>query len=124
MIAGVLGQQLIPEPQYPSLLGDVAVMGADPHAGPGVSARDDRGLRDGVRVHVAGRDRASLRRELAGKLAAHARATAGHHRELPGERVHSPGTSHCYHRIIRPDWLADCGGGRGFDSGRLVLAGR
>jgi len=66
VIGGVLGQQLIPEPQYPSLIGDVAVMDADPHAGSGVRARHDRGLRDGVRAQVAGRDRASLRRELAG----------------------------------------------------------
>ena len=103
MIAGVLGQQLIPEPQYPSLIGDVAVMSADPHPRSGVRARENRRLRDGVRVHVAGRDRASLRRELPGKLTAHARATAGHHRELPGERVHSPGTPPCYGRISAPN---------------------
>ena len=59
VIGGVLGQQLIPEPQS-SLIGDVAVMDADPHAGSGVRARHDRGLRDGVRAQVAGRDRASL----------------------------------------------------------------
>ena len=47
-----------------------------------------RGLRDVVRVQVARRDRAALRRQLADKLAAHAGATAGHHRELPAERVH------------------------------------
>ncbi|HJZ26122.1 MAG TPA: SDR family NAD(P)-dependent oxidoreductase [Streptosporangiaceae bacterium] len=43
---------------------------------------------DGVRVQVAGRDRASLRRQLADKLTAHAGTAAGHDRELVRERVH------------------------------------
>ena len=41
---------------------------------------------DGVRVQVAGRDRASLRRQLADQLAAHTGAAAGHHGELGGKR--------------------------------------
>ena len=63
-------------------------MAGDLDAGRGARPRQGRGLRDGVRVQVAGRDRAALRRQLADQLAAHAGAAAGHHRELPGERVH------------------------------------
>ena len=72
MIAGVLLEQLIAEPQHLRLLGDVAGMAGDQDAGRSVGLRQGRGLRDGVRVQVAGRDRASLRRQLADELAAHA----------------------------------------------------
>jgi hypothetical protein len=60
-------------------------MAGDPDTGRGVCPSHGHGLRDGVRIPVAGRDRASLRRELADKLAAYPRATAGHHGELTRE---------------------------------------
>ena len=88
MIGGVLLEQLVAEPQDLCLVGDIAGMAGDPDAGRGGRPRRGRGHRDGVGVQVAGRDRASLRRQLADKLAAHARATAGHNRELARERVH------------------------------------
>jgi hypothetical protein len=69
VIAGVLRQQLIAEPLDLRLVGDVAGMAGDLDAGRGVRPRQGRGLRDGIRVQVADRDRASLRRQLAGELA-------------------------------------------------------
>ena len=65
-------------------------MAADPDAGRGALPRLGRGLRHGVRVQVAGRDRASLCRQLADELTAHAGAAAGHHCELARERIHRP----------------------------------
>ena len=88
MIAGVLLEQFVAEPQDLRLVGDVAGMAGDRDAGRGGRPRRGRGHRDGVGVQVARRDRAALRRQLADKLAADARAAAGHHRELAGERVH------------------------------------
>jgi hypothetical protein len=85
VIAGVPRQQLIAEPQDLRLVGHVAGMAGDPDAGRGARPRRGRSLRDGAGVQVACRDRAALRRQLADKLAAHAGATAGHHRELARE---------------------------------------
>ena len=76
---------MMSKPQDLRLVGGVAGMAGDPDAGRGTRPRHGRGLRDGVRVQVARRDRAPLRRQLAGKLAAHAGATAGHRREFPNE---------------------------------------
>jgi hypothetical protein len=90
VIAGMLGQQLVAEPQHLRLLGNVAGMAADPDGGRGAHPRQGRGLRHGIRVQVAGRDRASLCRQLADELTAHAGAAAGHHRELARERIHRP----------------------------------
>jgi hypothetical protein len=88
VLAGVLGQQFVAEPLDLCLVGDVADMAGDLDAGRGRRPRRGRGHRDGVRVQVAGRDRAALRRQLADKLAPDAGTTAGHHRELARERVH------------------------------------
>ena len=85
VIAAMRLEQLIAEPQHLCLVADVAGVSGDPDAGRGIRPRHGLGRRDGVRVPVARRDRASLRRQLADELAAHARATAGHHRELAGE---------------------------------------
>ena len=90
MIGGVALEQLVAKAQHLRLVGDVADVAADPGRRPRRPSPPARGLRDRVGVPVAGRDRASLRRQLADQLAAHARAAAGHHRELPRERVHSP----------------------------------
>jgi hypothetical protein len=54
----------------------------DPDIGRSAILRHGRGRRDGVRVPVACRDRAPLRRELADELTAHAGASAGYHGEL------------------------------------------
>src|SRR5262245_38033388 len=99
VIAAVPLEQLIAEPQHLRLVGDVAGMAGDPGPGRGARPRQVRGLRDGVRVPVAGRDRAALRRQLPGKLAAHAGTAAGHHRELPGERYGSAGPRALGYRI-------------------------
>src|SRR5262249_12116527 len=85
VIAGVLLEQLIAEPQHLRLVGDVAGMSGDPDARGGARLGLSRGLRDGLPVDVARRDRASLLRQLADELTAHARAAAGYHRELPRE---------------------------------------
>ena len=98
VVAGVLLEQLIAEPQHLRLVGDVAGMAGDKDAVRRPGPRGGRGLRDGAGVPVARRDRASLRCQLAGELAANARAAAGHHRELAGERVHS---RHLPHRLTR-----------------------
>src|ERR1019366_5985495 len=104
VIAGVPVEQLIAEPQDLRLIGDVTGMAGDPDAGRGGPPRPGRGPRDGVRVQVACRDRASLRRQLADKLAAHAGTASGHHRKLPRERVHSPTppTGHAWPANTRP----------------------
>ena len=89
VVAGVLSEQLVAEPQHLRLVRDVTGVAGDPDAGRGLRLGQGHGLRHGVRVQVAGRHRAALRRQLTGKLAAHARATAGHYRELSCERIHS-----------------------------------
>src|SRR5690349_13404740 len=88
MISGVTGQQLIPESEHLRLVRDVADMRADLNAGPCLGPRQVSRPAHGIRVEVAGRDRAPQRRELADKLPAHAGATAGHDRELVRKRVH------------------------------------
>jgi len=88
VIAAVPLEQLIAEPQHLRLVGDVAGMTGDGDAGRSAGPGQGRGLLNRVRVPVAGRDRASGRRQLADQLAAHARASAGHHCELPSKRVH------------------------------------
>ena len=88
VIAGVLLEQFVAEPLDLCLLGDVADMAGDLDAGRGGRPRGGCGHRDGVRVQVAGGDRAALRGELADQLTADPRAPAGYHRELAGERVH------------------------------------
>ena len=75
-------------------------MGGDRDAGRGGRPCRGRGHRDGVRIQVARRDRAALRRQLADKLAAYPRATAGHYRELAGEGVHGRD------RYLRCHWLS------------------
>ena len=85
VIGAVLLQHLIAEPQNLPLVGNVTGMAGHPDLGHGDLSRDGRGLRDGLRVQVTRRDRASLHCQLAGKLAAHAGTAAGHHRELPGK---------------------------------------
>jgi hypothetical protein len=88
MIMGVLPEQVVAEAQHLRLVGDVAGVAGDQDAGSGVRPRQGRGFRHGVRVPVARRDRAALRRELADQLAAHAGAAPGHHGELAREGFH------------------------------------
>ena len=88
VIGGVLLEQFVAEPQDLRLVGDVTGMAGDLDAGRGGRPRRGRGHRNGVGVQVARRDRASLRRQLADKLAAHPGTAAGHHRELVRERIH------------------------------------
>src|SRR3984893_2470031 len=64
-------------------------MTGDPDPGRGLRLRQAHRLGHGVRVQVAARPRTPLRGQLPGQLAAHARPAAGHHRELPRERIHS-----------------------------------
>ena len=72
MIGAVLGQQLVAEPQYLCFLGDVTGMARDVDASRSLGSCHGHGLRDGLRMQVAGRDRAALSGQLAGKLPAHA----------------------------------------------------
>ena len=82
VVGGVLAQQLVAEPMDLRLVGDVACVAGDENTTRRAGLADGRGIRDRVGVPVAGRDRASVRGQLPDKLPAHARAAAGHHREL------------------------------------------
>jgi hypothetical protein len=85
VVADVLFEHLIAKPQDLRLVGHIAGMAGDQHARRRIRPCHHRGLLDRLRVEVAGRDRATLRGELADELPAHARRAAGDHRELPGE---------------------------------------
>ena len=65
VVAGVLLEQFVAEPQDLGLIGNIAGMAGDRDAGWRGRPRGGRGHGDGVRVQVARRDRAALRRQLA-----------------------------------------------------------
>jgi len=77
-------EQLIAEAQYLRLDRDITGMAGNANVRRSVRLSRQRSFCDRVRVPVAGRDRASGRSEVAGKLPAHAGTTASHHRKLPG----------------------------------------
>jgi hypothetical protein len=91
VVAGVLDEEFVTEPQHLGLVGDVAGVRGNQGAGRGLGSGYGHGLGHRVRVQVAARCRAALHRELTDQLAAHARSAAGHHRELVFERLHAHG---------------------------------
>ena len=72
MLGAVLGQQFVAEPQHLCFFGDVTGMARDVDASRSLGSCHGRGLGHGLRMQVAGRDRAALGGQLAGKLPAHA----------------------------------------------------
>ena len=72
VVGGVLRQQLVAEPQYLCFVGDVTGMARDMDASWSLGSCHGRGLGHGLRVQVAGRDRAALGGQLARELPAHA----------------------------------------------------
>jgi hypothetical protein len=67
-------EQFIAEPQDLRLVRNVTGTAGYRDTGAGACPHGRRGRRDGVRVDVTRRDRTAMRRQLADKLAANARA--------------------------------------------------
>jgi hypothetical protein len=85
VIGGVRLEQFIAELQDLRLVGHVTHVAGDRGPGRGSCPGRGRGHRDRVRIQVARRDRAALRRQLADELAAYAGAAARDNRQLSGE---------------------------------------
>ena len=88
-IGGVLGSNLVTEPQHVGFIGDVGDVRRDTQtlwqAGRLAQAL---GFRHAAGGHIAHRDGAALGHQLTHEFAAHARAAAGHHGDPAGKVFH------------------------------------